>query len=593
MNNETQFANIVAQVTTDDLFTYVVDNKYKFLAKIEYSGEVIFLIRFPSLALFDSTCLHLSPQETLYLYDNGNRILYEVNPQDLSIISTKEFGPGGKKMLLDNYGNIIRGNWIDAVVDNENRIYTIEESTNPNDYSTIGFDAIGSSFLDVSITTMTQIIEQGFLNILCRYEGPEEKTTDDFVLLSTMGREVVTFTNVFYEEVQFQTLYPNSGINGVISKPFHPQSLLFTRDDFLYVYNDTREVIKLEINKVKPIRFVEHRALFNFERFTGKNLYDLTDPGLDNRYDDFIDTPLWPSVSATATSITNAGVTWEFNFTSKQHENYFWIIDKKTRAMYKTRNDFVIVECFSLPEAIDKIAYTGESANQYNFDLKPTTSYEWHRKFSWLSNDRQEYGLNAFVYTKNGDNIEKHRLVYKAPQLTDDNWYHVSLAYDRDIGRIEFYVDNVLTDYKEITPNLPIYNLYKNGMMISNTLLRSNSINEELNCNVYGFDGIVYDVRMYDLYLTQSQQAQIILSNLHIEDVEWNIPIGARQYIEQIERFFKHRTPGNHSQYFSIRLSGLEIDDISIRKEIERIIKQTITKVAPTYVSVIGVEWDD
>jgi hypothetical protein len=110
---------------------------------------------------------------------------------------------------------------------------------------------------------------------------------------------------------------------------------------------------------------------------------------------------------------------------------------------------------------------------------------------------------------------------------------------------------------------------------------------------MYNFDGSLYDIRMYNVYLTQNQHAQIILSNLKIDDMQWNIPVGARQYIEQIERFFKHKTPGSHSQYFNIRLSGLKIYDVSIRKDIEDIIRKTISKTAPVYVSLLRIEWDD
>ena len=109
---------------------------------------------------------------------------------------------------------------------------------------------------------------------------------------------------------------------------------------------------------------------------------------------------------------------------------------------------------------------------------------------------------------------------------------------------------------------------------------------------MYSFNGQIYDTRIYDYELTQSKLANIILESIKIEPIEWNIQVNKRQYMEQIERFFMNRVPGNASQFYKIKLSGFDITDQSIKNTIEEIVKQNIERISPAYTTLYGIEWE-
>jgi hypothetical protein len=62
--------------------------------------------------------------------------------------------------------------------------------------------------------------------------------------------------------------------------------------------------------------------------------------------------------------------------------------------------------------------------------------------------------------------------------------------------------------------------------------------------------------------------------------------------VEEIVRFFKFKMPGQKSQFYNIHLKGMQIEDMSVRKLIEDIIKDSIKKIEPLYTSLYRIIWD-
>ena len=70
------------------------------------------------------------------------------------------------------------------------------------------------------------------------------------------------------------------------------------------------------------------------------------------------------------------------------------------------------------------------------------------------------------------------------------------------------------------------------------------------------------------------------------------MPTGLQNYLEEIERFFKHKLPGMKSQYYNIRIVGLGIEDQTIRDLVEDIIRNTVTKISPIYTELLNIIWE-
>lgn len=611
-----RFGNIKSQVVTNDLYTFVINNRSaesydvqnipNDLIQIDYTGDIVASTEITGGThnnSFVSSSLHIDSDENIVVYNQRSGSIEIYNPNDIksgaiSTVVSSGNGNNNNDLILDLSGNYILGEWFSAAVDNDNYLYTIETVTS-NELTALGFvDGSELSYKnDGSETVFEQITSVGYTNVCYRYNLNVISTTtptvyyvaDDSNIQNT--REVLTFTNDFYEQIQFKTLYPNNFQNGIISKPFNPQSLAITRENDIIITNDANEILKLEINKNKPVRFVSHSALLDNPIATGYNFIDLTNSGIpESQYKKHQTETYWTDVSSKLVNTTTVNFTYEYNDITSQYETFYWIIDSNNKSVFKTDNNYLIRNCFSLPEGMDSIAYTGETYSQYSFTLPPETTYNWHRKYNWIPNGQKDTGFKASVFTLTDGSPVKHTLEYSVP-LVNKQFYNLSLVYDQDDNELNFYVDNVLVDNKSIPENSPVYYSNKAGGVIGANPLKSNALNSELDCNIYSFHGAFYDIRMYATALTHNQLSQIMLSNLKIQPIDWHMPIGVRQYVEQIERFFMNRFPGHASTLYKIRLIGLNITDPSIRTEIEDIIYKTVEKVAPAYTSLYEIEW--
>jgi hypothetical protein len=70
------------------------------------------------------------------------------------------------------------------------------------------------------------------------------------------------------------------------------------------------------------------------------------------------------------------------------------------------------------------------------------------------------------------------------------------------------------------------------------------------------------------------------------------MPIKTQYFLEEIDRFFKCKIPGNKSQFYNIKIKGLNIDNIEVQQMIENIIKDTLPKTEPSYTKNFKIIWE-
>jgi len=562
--------NIVASIVNDDLYTFALDTNLSYLQKIEYSGEIVDSLSLKEESTFSvknkfgNYSLALDANEMIRVYDIAYYWLYKINPENLEISERLQIQSGrGQNFTIDLHNNIIIGNWESVAVDEYNRIYTIEQA---------------DTFPDVSFST--------YPNNVYRYDLSNVSSSDSVIYLNDYQKQDIVVVNEFYEDITFNIFYKNSQNFQLLSKPFNPQTLVITKDNYLCVGNDTAEILKLKIFS-DYILYKNTYNIFNPQICTGKNFEDISSI---NGLEEYVDTPLWSELSATNLNTIQFAATYEQS-SEKEQDDFFWIIDSNNKILNKTDSSFERVACFFLPDSLDPINTSDEDFMSYSFTKPPITAYDWHRKYTWINGGKLDNNFSASVYTLSGNNISKNTLSSSTP-LYDKQWYHIALTYDKPSGVLKMYLDNILVSEKVIDANQDVYNFFDNGVVIGATQLKTGTINSELNCNMYSFNGQIYDTRIYDYELTQSKLANIILESIKIEPIEWNIQVNKRQYMEQIERFFMNRVPGNASQFYKIKLSGFDITDQSIKNTIEEIVKQNIERISPAYTTLYGIEWE-
>jgi len=231
------------------------------------------------------------------------------------------------------------------------------------------------------------------------------------------------------------------------------------------------------------------------------------------------------------------------------------------------------------------------------FDILPDssnfTSYDWNRKFNYIPIDKTpKIESSVFLGTQYAAICGKQTLSFDTSALAPNEWHLFSFTYDGYTGDYKFYIDSIERDTLTVSPCTPIYYRYENSLTIGADNGKILTLGEELSFDNYHLTGFIDDIRIYQCILTNADLWHIYMNKYHFEDIDWNMSSGLQNYIEEIERFFKFKMPGSKSQYFNIRLIGLNITDLEVRKVIEDIISDTVKKISPAYTELYKIKWD-
>jgi len=262
------------------------------------------------------------------------------------------------------------------------------------------------------------------------------------------------------------------------------------------------------------------------------------------------------------------------------YQDFIWFSYEDEQLLYKTDKNGVLMDTINLSP----------------FDVFPVlsnfTSYEYNRTFNYLPNKKiPSIDATMFFGTQYEPVCGKYTLSYPTSSLATNSWHLFSITYDGTIGDYIFYVDCVERERVSI-PDAEIYYNYENSLFLGANAGKINTLGKELKTNSLYFQGNIDDVRIYDCVLNNFDLWRIYTNQFPFKDLKWNMPTGNQSYVEEIERFFKFKLPGSKSQFYNIKLIGLQISDLSVRQTIEGIIKDTVQKVAPIHTELYKIIWE-
>lgn len=221
------------------------------------------------------------------------------------------------------------------------------------------------------------------------------------------------------------------------------------------------------------------------------------------------------------------------------------------------------------------------------------TGYEWRRIFNKiLYNNNSQIQFKVAVKSpvpKLPNSI--YTLSVPANYLVDDVWHIINVSLKNH--EIQIYIDNYLRDSIQLPGNVDLNYEFKNDFFIGCPCGRSDNLNTEIASTAVIWNGYIDSVRIYDYAIDAKYIQYFVREKTNASDIVWNIPTAALQYVEGIDRFFKHRLPGSKSVLFNIRLTGTKITDATVRSRIENDIKLAVQKIKPAYTELLRVEWID
>lgn len=329
------------------------------------------------------------------------------------------------------------------------------------------------------------------------------------------------------------------------------------------------------------------------------NLWILADKNKVFKYNTFLKRLIQQFEVGVQTDTINKKTISFFNDYNRSQNTKTWyaiIIHSEEQNLYQVALDGKIKTITYLPTRLD-VRYPitkDQDPKLLSFTCEGDyTGYEHRRIFNkvlYNNIPQLQFKIGAQELNRNFTPF-KYTLSVPTDVLVNETWYLVTCTFRNH--RLEIFINNNLIDTKYIPSELDLLYELKNDFYIGTPNGKNDNLNRETNSTSLIWNGYIDTVRIYDYALTGPMIQSLVREKIQGQNIIWNIPTASLQYIETIERFFKHRLPGAKSPFFNIKLSGLKITDLNVRKRIEEEIKLVVSQISPAHSKLLNVEWID
>lgn len=221
------------------------------------------------------------------------------------------------------------------------------------------------------------------------------------------------------------------------------------------------------------------------------------------------------------------------------------------------------------------------------------TGYEHRRIFRQLSpfNNSNQLILKTALKDSFQKNLTYKTFTAQMPISGWDNqsWQHFGITLENNTFKV--YINS------EPRLEIPFSGRYKLSYEMQPLLFVGTSagsqvgLNQEIQHISEAFVGQIADIKIHDYALNSDQLKTIIQSSYVGEHLTWLIPSPNLNYIEKVERVFKHKIPGSKTALYKIKLRGTQIQDQNVRTLIEQQIKTVVEEIQPGFSDFLKVEW--
>jgi hypothetical protein len=224
------------------------------------------------------------------------------------------------------------------------------------------------------------------------------------------------------------------------------------------------------------------------------------------------------------------------------------------------------------------------------------TGYQFNRKYRSQNKFSNQKNLSWKVKLTDDKLID---LSYDVSNLTN-GWHHlcftISINQTNESQKAVFYIDSIPVNKLNlpVTPTTEVLYKYRTSIILGATPIQNTLINNFLNISD-GFKvvGKVSELKMYDYSVSEQDVEELYYSSdlsPQIKQIEWNMPTGNRNYIEQISKWFKFQMPTNKSKFFNLNIHNLNVDE-NIKPSIQNAIMNSIKKLTPAHLNLNKINW--
>jgi hypothetical protein len=193
----------------------------------------------------------------------------------------------------------------------------------------------------------------------------------------------------------------------------------------------------------------------------------------------------------------------------------------------------------------------------------------------------------------NYDDLQTIDIKYSLSSL-DPGYHHFAVRVDSYQGYVSFFIDGQKVEMVSFPPRKYQFNDFTNRPFLIGTSNFVNSIPlfKYLKKNASLAAGLtIKDFRLYNRALKETDVIMLARENNDIHDIRFTVPCGRRNYLEEIERYFKASYPTTKSTAYNIIVKNTGITDESLREAIEKRIIEQLQITAPAYSKLNKIKW--
>lgn len=176
----------------------------------------------------------------------------------------------------------------------------------------------------------------------------------------------------------------------------------------------------------------------------------------------------------------------------------------------------------------------------------------------------------------------------------DPGYHHFAIRVDTHHGYISFFVDGQTVATEQFEPRKYNFNNFTRRPFLigSSNFVNSIPLFNFLKKNTSLTTGIkIKDFYLFNRALKDADIQMLFRENSIIQDMRFTVPCGRRNYLEEVERYFRASIPGTKATLYNIIIKNSGISDLSLREEIEKRIISQLDKLAPAYAKLNKIKW--
>ena len=229
---------------------------------------------------------------------------------------------------------------------------------------------------------------------------------------------------------------------------------------------------------------------------------------------------------------------------------------------------------------------------------KSTTGYDYLKKHKLNNTSR----IDAKLSVSNKYNSSTSTHSYSAYTLSFNTsgigrgWHNFNISLNAETGLYQMYVDAHLVDQTHIHPGRYSFDeIFDQPLTVGSSPYFTNLIlGEHLDQKQhYLTSGLMFkNIKLYSKPLRYFDILSHYTVLVDTTPIKWDIPSGQRNYIDTIERVFKHKIPGRKSELVDINIKNTLLTDSTLKADLREKIVDQLAGVLPAITRVRQIGFD-